>query len=121
MRSERDVEGEKNSAIGSRRHGLDSSFDVGKTMDVRDDRLDGKRSGSILKCPPEESCSRVIRIVYHCNMRNIWRNFFERLQHIADNRKFSLGKSSDVATRPGKAFHPASFDRIGTAWDDDRN
>src|SRR5215467_10171998 len=121
MRTERDVEGEKNAAIGSLRHGFDSSFDVGKTMDVRDDRLDGKRSGSILKCPPEESCSRVIRIVDHRNMRNIWRNFFKRLQHIADNREFGLGKSSDVATRPGEAFHPASFDWIGTPGDDDRN
>src|SRR5262250_2524340 len=121
MRTERDVEGEKNAAIGSRRHGLDSPFDVGKTMDMRDDRLDGKRSGSILKRPPAESCSRVIRIVDHRNMRHIWRNFFKRLQHIADNREFSLGKSSDVATRPGKAFHPASSDRIGTTWDNDRN
>src|SRR5262249_58191383 len=51
-----------------------------QTMDVRDDRLDGKRSGHIFKCPPVESSSRVIRIVDHRNVRNIWRNFFERLQ-----------------------------------------
>ena len=57
----------------------------------------------------EKSCARVIRIVDHRNMRNIWCNLFERLQHLADDREFKDGKSSDVATRVGPDFSPSLF------------
>src|SRR6266567_799905 len=111
MHTDRDVGSQQDAAIGPLRHGLDNSFDVGKTVDTSDGRLNGERSGSVLKWPIEKSCGRVIRIVDHRYMRNIWRNLFERLQHLADDREFKKGKSSDVAARPGQTFHPASFDR----------
>src|ERR1700736_2128284 len=121
MHTDRDVRSQQDAAIGPLRHGLDNSFDVGKTMNTSNDRLDGKRSGSVLKWPIEKSGGRVIRIVDHRNMRNIWCDLFERLQHLADAREFKNRKSSDVTTRSGKTFHPASFDRRNAARDDDRN
>ena len=44
-RSDREVQGKENAAAGLLRQGLDSVFDVGKPVDVSNDRLDSKRPG----------------------------------------------------------------------------
>ena len=68
---DRDVRSEQDAAVGLLRQGLDDAFDVGKTMETGNDRLDAQRPGRRLKWATIFSCGRVIGIVDHRNMRDV--------------------------------------------------
>ena len=90
-------------------------------MNRKDERLDCERTGSGLKCTPEERRAGIIRIVNEGNATGGWRDLFQCLEHLAEYRQFQVREAGDVAAGPREALHPTDADRIAYPRNDDRD
>src|SRR5262249_56513686 len=104
------VAGNKNPAVRLYRLRCHGALDVGKTVDVNDDRLDAELPGNGLKRAGNRSPCGVVRIIDHANARKLRRDFLERLQHLAVDGVLRDGKAGDVPAGAPGPFH-------GTPWD----
>src|SRR5262249_6200106 len=106
--NERYIQWNKNSSISICRCACYRLLNVRKCVDFGSCSLDTERAGPIFKRTGEGGSGRIVGIVDHGDMSEMWGYLLQCLQLLADDRKFHDGEAGDVATGASETFHVAS-------------